>query len=566
MKKPTIEDIQRRYAAYESYYNTLHGNQRSDDDYYELVFSTGVPKRYEERIPSTARDWIDVGIRHFTLDNPKSKVFLRNDSDAARRQVEKMETLYNFWLRKDIMAIKDAAKKLLLRGEVFLRINMDDTFFGRSHEDAERLFHFPLSLTVPDPINVYASPAHNGLIPADVIEKFKITVAEAELFCELNGWNWTSGKSPDATVEWMSYYSNKWRCFLIDKEPILPSGVQENILNICPYVHVASGSGQTSYEGKPEYLYRSIIYGKHDMLKMEARTLSQIDAINSRYAWIRHKIRAGDPEVARRHYPSGLPTDPDEILFEIPGVMEIDTLQGETPPQGLYQQQAMIQGYSHPPQVLGGIRPVGVYSGQHQETLMATAKPIYKDAFKNLEDALGISMGIGARVLENVYRSPLEVKNFASDSTRNYMRVTPNDISGHYDCEVKLLAEPPEATDNRKALGKSLRQGGSISHITELREYQDMSQKEAEDEMAQMAAEAAMQDPSLQGIVARNAVSRLGMAQTEEAMDEAEQNALKPMPPIMQGENYTGSEMVRKRGRTSPELESRATPREMEVT
>ena len=196
---------------------------------------------------------------------------------------------------------------------------------------------------------------------------------------------------------------------------------------------------------------------------------------------------------------------------------------------------------------------------------MATAKPIYKDAFQNLEEGLAITMGLGARVIERVYNSPLEIKNFASDSERMYRRITPKDISGHYDCEVQLLAEPPEATDIRKGLGKALRQGGSISHITELKEYQDMSQKEAEDEIAQMAAENALAEPAVREVVARNAMMRMGMDRELEILNEAQQSGVKPVPPVRQGEMNMGTEMARQRGRVTPEMGPMPTPHETEV-
>ena len=147
-KKPSVNDIEDKFKSYKKHYATLHQQQKDIDDYYELVFDADVPEKYETRMPSTARDWVDVGVRHFTLDNPKAKVYPRADSDTARDQAAILETFYNFWLRKNIIIIKRAAKKLLKRGEVFLKVNMDDTFFGK--DVPERLSHFPLFLTIPD--------------------------------------------------------------------------------------------------------------------------------------------------------------------------------------------------------------------------------------------------------------------------------------------------------------------------------------------------------------------------------------------------------------------------------
>ena len=567
-KTPTVDDIKKRFKAYDGYYNQLHADQKEIDDYYELVFDAKVPKNYPARMPPTARDWIDVGVRHFTLDNPKAKVFLRADNDKAREQVALLETFYNFWLRQDVRTIKRAAKKLLKRGEVFLKVNMDDTYFGST--DKERLFHFPLFLTSPEPINTYASPAHRGLVPNDVIESFNITVAEAQGMCERNNWAWTTTKAPDKSVKWFSYVSDYWRYFSLDDEPVLTPSVQPNILGFCNYVHIDAAAGDDNYDGKPEYLYRSLLWGKKDMLTMEVRNLSQIDAIMSRYAWVKTKVTGTNPEAIKKLYPDGqIPTDPDKILYDIKDEAEINYLQGEQPPQGLFTQLAMVKSYSSPPDVLSGVRPAGVYSGQHQETLLATAKPTYKDAFKNLEDALGIAMGMGTRIVEKVYNSPIQIKNFASEDNTQYRQIKPTDINGHYDCEVQLLAEPPEANDMRKALGKGLRQGGSISHMTELRQYEDMSEKEADDEQAQIAAEIAMQQPAIQAVVAKNAMARMGMQKELEMLEQAEQEAAqkvtKSVPPVPQGEGIN-TEMAKTRGRVSPELGATATPQEQKVT
>ena len=570
-KKPTIDDgltvdkIQKRQKAYESYYTQLHTDQKEADDYYELVFDADVPGDYPARMPDTARNWVDAGVRHYTLDNPTATVYQRNNSQAARDQVAILELFYNLWLKINIIQIKSAAKKLLKRGEVFLKINMDDTYFGT--EDKERLFHFPLFLSVPDPINVYCSPAHDGLVPHDVIESFNITVSEAEAMCERNGWNWKTTKAPDKTVKWMTYYGSKWRCFTLDDKPVLTPEVQPNIFGFCPYVHVDAGIGDESYEGKPEYLHRSIIWPRRDMLKLEVRNLSQMDAILVRYAWSRYKAILGDSntDIINKLYPDGkIPTDPSKWLFEVKDKLEIEILKGESPPSELFTQLQMVRDYASPPAVLGGQRPAGVYSGQHQETLISTAKPIYKDPFKNLEDGLGVAMGMGARIIEKVYKYPVQIKDFSSEDNKGYRELKPSDINGHYDCEVQLLAEPPEATDARKYLGANLRKGGSISQRTELREYHDMSEQEIEDEMSQMFAEKGLNSIGALDVISKDAMERLGMDKELEALAEAERNAAKNIPPPKKGEGVstTGGPI---RGRTSTELESSATPGETEV-
>ena len=540
-KQPTVEEIKDKLILRKDYYQQLHDDQMEMDTFYELDYDAGVPSTYPQRMPPTPRKWVDVGVIHFTLDNPKSRVPLRGDSETARKQTELLETFYNFWLQKDILTIKKAAKKLLKRGELFLRVNMDDTFYGSS--DKERLFHFPLSLSLPDPINCFASPVHDGLVPADIIEKFEITVAEAVAMCERNGWNWKpTGESKK--VSWVTYYDDKYRCFLLDDVAVLPQGVQPNILGFCPYVHIDAGFGDESYDGRPECQYRSLLWPLKDMFIMEVRNLSQSDAILGRYAWPHRKIKGdsavGIQQAVRQLYPDGkFPTDPEKFIYEILGQMETEIEKGEEPPAALFQQQMMMREYSTPPSVLSGYRPAGVYAAQHQEDLMLTAKSTYKDAFKNLEDALAVTMGMGARIYEQVYKSEIQLKNFASEKGKSYPVIKPDDIKGHYDCEVQLLAEPPEANEMRKGLGKAYWQGGAISQETMLQEYFDMSTKEAQDEMARILVETVMKQPGTLGWALRDALKRMGMDLAVEELMQTGDQGLKGSPPLQVGEGTT---------------------------
>ena len=63
-KAPEVEDIRKRFIAYKDYYEQLHTNQKTADDFYELDYDAGVPEEYPTRMPDTARNWVDAGVRH----------------------------------------------------------------------------------------------------------------------------------------------------------------------------------------------------------------------------------------------------------------------------------------------------------------------------------------------------------------------------------------------------------------------------------------------------------------------------------------------------------------------
>ena len=73
----TEEEIRAKLKARESYYTQLHADQKEIDSFYELDFAAGVPDSYPTRMPPTARKWVDAGVNHFTLDNPKARVRYR---------------------------------------------------------------------------------------------------------------------------------------------------------------------------------------------------------------------------------------------------------------------------------------------------------------------------------------------------------------------------------------------------------------------------------------------------------------------------------------------------------
>lgn len=532
MQKPTIDKILVEKKERETYYAALHDQQRKDDTFYELTYKAGVPENlgYPQVTPKTAREWVEVGVRHFTLDNPKANVPPKSRSDAAKKNATKLEAFYNAWLDKLPIQLKMAVKKLLVRGEVFLKLWIDDFYYALdSKTDKEReeimdrsLEYFPLTLSLPDPINVYCSPAHRGLTPVDVIEAYKMTVAEALNICELNNWNWKNpaDKKSTDTVEWISYYDDKYRVFIIDEKPILKPKIAPNILGVCPYIHIPSGYGNENYEGKPEYLYRSVIYENEGAIEMWTRALSQADAIQGRYAWPRVKLHGTSPQAIKLLYPDGISMKPDEPILETDDVL-VTIEQGASVSPQMYQHLGMVQELAEVNPSLSGGRQAGVYSGTHQQTMISYAKPTYKDPIKNFEDGLSQFLGLGLRVIEKVVKHPISVRDVdAKNRLQDIKTVSPSDINGYYYVKVRMAAELPEATDMRKTLGSNAFRNGVISLKRCLTEYYGLTNEEAEDEMAEMLRDGFMQNPLVQEAVVKDIAERWQMTGLQKLIEE----------------------------------------------
>lgn len=569
IKQITEGQVKIKREAWKEYYGSLHAVQKEDDDYYELVYDAGIPKKlgYAQMTPSTARDWVDFGIMHYTLDNPKVIVPPRNTGDTAVKQAQAIEQFENYWISRMIFEIKDNAKQLLKYGESFFKLTVDDTFYGEGTTklgkdeleefEEKRASLFPLIVTCPNPINVFCSPAHRGLIPKEVIEFYEMTVSEAEDLCERNGWQWKpEGKKSTDTVKWTSYYSAKSRCFLIEDTPLLTPAVQINYLGFCPYVHIPSGLGSSSYEGKPEYKYRSILHSKKGMIKLQTRNLSQLDAINSRWAWPWPELTGDEAKIAQYYGQKGegFSINPNEVHVTPEGI-KLEIHQGESPPPALYQHAAMLSALAEPPPILGGNRSPGTYSGYGNVVQLSTAKPRYKDAFKNFEDGLSVLMGMGARVVEKVLNYKI--------ATYEGEYINPAMIKGHYDNEVHLLAEPPEAADMRKTLGNNLWNSGqgSISLKRTLVMYHDMTNEEADEEIAQKLAETGIFDPAIAMEVAIDAAERLGAEKAKELLLSRKGGAT----PTQGVPGTTGAESVTRLQRGGAGMEQAQFPQELET-
>lgn len=530
MKKPTVDKIIKERDSRVLYYAALHEQQIKDDGYYELTYDSGIPTNLgiTQRTPKTAREWVETGVRHFTMDNPRAIVPAESRTDRSRQRAAKLETFYNAWLEKLPITLKQSAKKLLKRGEVFLKLWIDDYYYGINREakgyDKEKvedraLTHFPLIMTLPDPINVFCSPAHNGLAPVDVIEFYEMTVAEVENLCDNNNWNWSNKDNKKSTdkVKWTSYYDDTKRCFLVENEPILSPEVAPNILGFCPYIHIPSGLGDTNYEGKPEYLYRSIIYANEEMIDLWTRAVNQMDAITARYAWPRPKLSGPEADVERL-YGDGFSMNPSEPIIETDTV-KVTFEQGQAAPPQAYQHLAMLQELAEPSPVLSGNSPSGVYSGTHFQSEVSQARPLYKDPLKNLEDGIALFLGMGARAIE-VIDHPISVREYDKEAGQSVKQIGPDDIKGYYYVKMSMKAELPEAADMRKTMGMNAHKAGILPHKRVLTEYFDMSEEEAEDMIAELVSEGFLKNPIVQEAVVRDVAKRWGMDIVQKILDE----------------------------------------------
>ena len=366
---------------------------------------------------------------------------------------------------------------------------------------------------------MFIYPSRGG---TNIIEAFPITVEEALEICEKNEWNWKNpeGKSLDEEVIWLEYWSDTERSFMIDKVPLLTPAVQPNIFKFKPYTHALSGYGKPSTN--PATLARSILYGKRNLISLYTAGLSQMYAINSRFAWPNREIHGTKDEILEYTETFGALDFNPEKVTPVPDSMELKTSNGESPPSGFYSHMAMLQGKASPPMVLSTDAP-SYSSGYFANVMAGAGKAVYKDPFKSLESSLGELLKLSGKMVENVLQKKVNIKTMTvkeGATSYNEVKIEGKDFNGYYDCKVSLFADTPEANTMKKKLGTDLQAAGVISHLTNLKEYQGMTSEEAEGEQSQIWAERALaNNPALQQAIGDNALQRLGIAKEAETLE-----------------------------------------------
>ena len=567
----TIDEIKALIQNRKTYYSSLRIQQTLENEFYELAYDAKVPKLYTQITPDTAREWINNGVKSFTLDNPRASVPPRKNTQQYRETEARIEAFYNGWL--DFLSslqpdpIKLNAVLILLRGECYFKILMDDTYYGQDTKgmdkeekeqlELDKLNNFPLIVKAPDPMNVYPSTTHERMVPKDVIEISPRTVEDVLQSCERNKWKWDNPSKLKDTdeVEWVEYWSEKERCFLIGKgnyEPVLTPEVQTNIYGFCPYIHAFSGYGVADYKGRPEYMARGILYGKLGLITLLTRAISQYDSLMGKYAWPHRQLK-GDTEKIKKFLKElgQLKLSPDDILI-LPEGVELVESQGQAPPGGLFNLIQTVSSMVEGPPILNAEAPQGVTAGYAMNILSMAGKAMYKAPFKSLENSLGVLMGLGARLIENVIEEPVGIKTIkttAKGKTYGEETLKPEIIKKYYICDVALLSDAPEAMDMRSTQGKNLQLARVISHRTDLIKYQGMLAQEAEEEIAQVNAEEILKsDPTLRQAIGMDALKRLGFEQTGENIELAQRAGIKQASagrelPVMKGRDLVEQQL-----------------------
>ncbi len=483
--KEVLELLDERKRTYAS----LQSQQRRADDFFELTHDFKVPNfvGMEKKRDPSMREKVMAGVQVFMTRWPRAEVDPRRDTETSTKQAAVLETLYNYMLWQNRPLWRELYLKTLLRGGSIGKIWFDDEYLAPEDEDVagKALDRFPIQFSACDFLNCYPSRAMQSYFhPVDMIESYEMSMGEALYLCKRNGWSVGWKEHAEEKVKYTAYYDNDKR-IAVFSPPSQASGKWsetvfegENVLGFTPYVVIPSGLGQDSFEGKPEYKFRDIIYPYMEMTEESWKRRSQINYILSTTAYPQTEFEADDVEGAEKRLESY--TDDPETIKVYGRDMKRLPQQDRGPHPALFQWLSQMESKSATPGALLGNPVPNTYSEVHYSTQAAYARALYELPLDNLEMGVAALMGMAAKTIEWL-GNPVSIRNVnPRETSRNILTVKPSDIKGYYDMRVKFIGDTPESRDLRQQMGRNLIREQVLPRKRVLHDYFDIPWEEAE--------------------------------------------------------------------------------------
>lgn len=411
IKKPTVEEIKELLPECTDYYNKLHDESfPNDEKLYELNFKKelDMPKEFEADgiVLPTARDMADTFVDHIDIQN--ARVFV-NRKGENKKSMEEAEMMRKFYLglihrtivESDISPWRVAAKHYVVHGLSTFKTVWDadrwvdkperkenesednyasriDTWRASTHDS------LPIVIQAIHPSCIFPDPSYGG-------RQFVFEVQERRAFDVSKRWpHWGNPENKRIydKVKYVEYWDNKYRCVLIDGEPVLkiPGGVAAHKYGFIPYTLIDSGLGNISSDNDPVKRYVGILRYIYDLLIAESRDFSISDSVLKKTAW---------PWGTIEDDGTGLAATVTKLnqsfgtYNPLPKGVKVVNQTPQVPPdalnQHLYRTSSYITAHAAPNSVRG-LPEQGVRSGADRRLMIAEAASRYQyatEAFKN---------------------------------------------------------------------------------------------------------------------------------------------------------------------------------------
>ncbi len=505
--KPTVEEIRALKDELVLFYGGLRSQQSLYQSFYDedAVFDAkvGIKEPYHIVHTGSAARIVDTLVENIILNNLQAFRKAHKTSEKANKSASVVTAMINTWLKKLREEAEEAVKNTAHRGEAFGQIEYDP-----SNKE------MPIRLTIPDPMNVYADPQEVDGIPKRVIKSFKMTVgAVKQLYPEFK-----SGKKSTTEIDYLAYWDSEWRYFEADTQALLPEDIQTNILGFVPFVHVASGFGKSSPDGKPEKKYVGRLHKAIGRLIQQCQSQSRYDSgmalWANPYSYIEH-LTADAPEVSEEVL-QAMDLSPGHS-FDVPFGLKFTVSEGTPPPREMFMQLMEINNALdiETPPVTQGVPSAAGASGRQEDIYTAQFKRKPNKIQKNVEWLLSRLFSLALRIIDTQPIDPISVETIEfvnGENIRKLETVTKEDIDGYYGCSIEFKPDKDVERSGQVMLYRTLANEGRVSWKTLLMEGLGMTEDEAEDEMAEATADTVIRtNLTAANIAAEEAFEKMGM-------------------------------------------------------
>lgn len=423
--KPTVEEIVNDLVPKcEEIYGELFRRFEDDERYYELNFRSelNLPSQFASDgiILPTGRDTVDTFVDNIDINNARIYVNRKGTFNISVEEAEMMEKvylglLYMINIEADIGPVRVCGKHYAMHGLTGLKTvwaadkwpNKPIQKLDESEGDyADRIeewqqqtqLELPIAWLPINPRCIMPDPAYGGRM--FVIEKH--TNMCFDILQRYPHWGNPKGRKIDQDVDFISFWTAKYRCDLVDGEPVLKvkTGVARHNYGFIPYVLIDSGFGNLSYEAKPEMRYVGILRYMFDLLKSESLNYSLCDILMKRETLKGGYVTGADAATLaeiKQEYGVYYPLGDKDVEFHDWGT--------KLAPQEAYAHLGLTRDYIEAhgaPSILRGLSASGVRSGADRRYAAGLAANRYSYSIPAFKHGIAKALINSARLIKNV--------------------------------------------------------------------------------------------------------------------------------------------------------------------
>lgn len=539
-QKKTVDEIVSLKYELTTHYQAWYEQMRRDDTFYTQkyqVFPDGgaPPDGYEQVRPPSATQIIDMAADHSAGNFPLIHVPRRKETAQAQSQTTLMEKAgQGFWYRCIAKSprnpIRSWAQSGALRGAIGASLlyvadawpdkPLPSEHGGTQSKDYKDAFDeyealarsaWPFKLDYIDPLMMLPDPETEG--QTYIIVAFKDTAAAVKR--RWPDWDWrinsTEAVKPTDEVEFISYWDDTYCSYIVsgqgmDKGRALTSaydGVRKHGYGFLPYSFTAGGYG--SPFGKPEDRYAGLITRALDLLSLEARRTTHLDALIGQQAFPNIiKVQGLNLNKTLGGYmtaPSGV--KPSEAIFESRPVIPVQEIVIE-----LQSIRASIQRATLPDS-LSSEPSKSDESGYLRSLKIGTGRSRIRSLSDALERTAEWATSGFYRLVENKVKGPVSTwgKNMGADDA--FISIGPDDIKGHYEVYCSLTPSLPQDDTTNIHNGTTLYEHGAIPIRDLLETY--AGRENAEELLKERIGEDILKSPEFMAQLVKDSMAVTGV-------------------------------------------------------